>query len=483
MPNSNQLEGILQQFSDEHKSITNSVIQNTPSSEMWRYFVDYPADKGILGGDMQNIGWLPFTEKNYLTGLTKAFHSMLTTQQLLKPDSPEFSEELVEILLKLQKNSVFNVLPTTTIGFCQDPIELHQLNDERNSTLKGFKELLSEIKKDSHRLLLFKIYIDDSTAAVRYLTNFNRIEECKSVITPENNDVEFEDIDKLSEEKLKEYYRNFVEDDPFRTKHTECSSITISMEKKAEEIVAEKRARVKEMIETYQNSIKNPKSNMQDRLTAIAKLTTDLVKYHPFSDGNARSIAILLLNFLLKQNGFPPAIINPNFSGGYSQQEWESEILDGMQRALILASIKYLPCVKTSLILENATPEKKREHEEAVETERLGRKIRKLYKMIPTNEFIKPIIDYLEKFLHEEKLTKRDLSSMKDVCDKIIRLKSNVNTEELKNIFSDEIKKLSSNSSSKLFTESADLKLQIGYQVILERMNGKEPENVSKHQI
>ncbi|MBM93698.1 MAG: hypothetical protein CMF51_03005 [Legionellales bacterium] len=46
----------------------------------------------------------------------------------------------------------------------------------------------------------------------------------------------------------------------------------------------------------------------QQRLRHICHLIQQLERFHPFTDGNGRTFRNILLNHLLKQNGFPPAL-------------------------------------------------------------------------------------------------------------------------------------------------------------------------------
>ncbi len=73
-------------------------------------------------------------------------------------------------------------------------------------------------------------------------------------------------------------------------------------------------------------------SDQKSRLWAIAQLIRDLELLHPFSDGNCRTFACVLLTQLLLNYEFTPAILeNPNLDGECSLAQWVDEIKKGMQ--------------------------------------------------------------------------------------------------------------------------------------------------------
>jgi hypothetical protein len=68
----------------------------------------------------------------------------------------------------------------------------------------------------------------------------------------------------------------------------------------------------------------------QEKLGVIADFCQHLILLHPFSDGNGRAIGQVLLNKCLIENDFTPVILdNPNNLGGFSRDEFVSEIKKG----------------------------------------------------------------------------------------------------------------------------------------------------------
>ena len=73
------------------------------------------------------------------------------------------------------------------------------------------------------------------------------------------------------------------------------------------------------------------------QLFAIAKVVQRLEHIHPFYDCNCRVFCMVVLNTLLMQNGFSPALIDdPNKFDAYSIQELVALIQVGMQRTKTL---------------------------------------------------------------------------------------------------------------------------------------------------
>lgn len=69
------------------------------------------------------------------------------------------------------------------------------------------------------------------------------------------------------------------------------------------------------------------------KLVAIAETCRKLEVGHFFADGNQRTVAVLVLNKLLVENGFRPAVLSDRsvFRGALSARELVKEIKDGMK--------------------------------------------------------------------------------------------------------------------------------------------------------
>ncbi|MFC3394294.1 Fic family protein [Brenneria rubrifaciens] len=72
--------------------------------------------------------------------------------------------------------------------------------------------------------------------------------------------------------------------------------------------------------------------NDDDKLSSIVRICRNLEQAHCFTDGNSRTLGFLLVNQLLLENAFSPAIIrDPNRFDGFSSQELVNEIKKGQR--------------------------------------------------------------------------------------------------------------------------------------------------------
>jgi hypothetical protein len=77
----------------------------------------------------------------------------------------------------------------------------------------------------------------------------------------------------------------------------------------------------------------------EKKLECIVRLIAQLERIHPFSDGNCRTLCVLVLNRELIRNGFLPVILdNPNRFDGFSIDELMEEVKRGMQHFLDVKS-------------------------------------------------------------------------------------------------------------------------------------------------
>jgi len=96
-------------------------------------------------------------------------------------------------------------------------------------------------------------------------------------------------------------------------------------------------AKLQDILFSYNSAIISS-NNDNDILTAIARLVKRLELLHPFSDGNCRTFATVLLNGLLIRHSLTPSFLNnPNLDADYSCQEFCDEIRNGQENFLCLA--------------------------------------------------------------------------------------------------------------------------------------------------
>lgn len=93
---------------------------------------------------------------------------------------------------------------------------------------------------------------------------------------------------------------------------------------------------LKQAIQKYNQDIKTT-TNEDEKLNIIVDLVWTCDHIHPFMDGNIRTFAVLLLNRLLLQNGFPPVtLMDPNKFDCHSKKELVAEVKIGMKNSLAL---------------------------------------------------------------------------------------------------------------------------------------------------
>lgn len=90
-------------------------------------------------------------------------------------------------------------------------------------------------------------------------------------------------------------------------------------------------ARVDKTLKTYHTEMQNAVTS-DSKLNAIIKMVSTLERDHIFTDGNARTLVMLVLNRELVKNGFTPVILeNPNRFDLFSIAELKNEVSAGMQ--------------------------------------------------------------------------------------------------------------------------------------------------------
>ncbi|MGB5791611.1 Mur ligase family protein [Poseidonibacter sp.] len=142
--------------------------------------------------------------------------------------------------------------------------------------------------------------------------------------------------------------------------------------------------KMEEIVKRYNDNI-NIALNDEQKLRAIALIVRELELLHPFSDGNCRTFAGVLLNQLLIYNGFHPSMpYNPNLDGEYSLSQWIDEIKKGIEFTKVLLEN---PNAK---VYDYSINDMSKENQDKF--------------LSISSEFIKKIDEYNEIFLTPEKL-------------------------------------------------------------------------------
>lgn len=99
-------------------------------------------------------------------------------------------------------------------------------------------------------------------------------------------------------------------------------------------------ARLNLLTHRFNRDIKNAVSP-EDKLFFIVSYIQDCEQLHPFQDANCRTFCMVLLNFLLIQQGFPFVVLkDPNCFDMFSRRELMMEVVHGMRRTMELAEGK-----------------------------------------------------------------------------------------------------------------------------------------------
>ena len=100
---------------------------------------------------------------------------------------------------------------------------------------------------------------------------------------------------------------------------------------------------VQQLIDAYQSKMKvssNHKAHKADQLRYICELCMRLAQLHPFGDCNGRIFQQVLLQKLLKEHGFPPALCDdPNRAIYYSLDQYVEYIQYSMKKSLIFQEL------------------------------------------------------------------------------------------------------------------------------------------------
>ncbi len=140
--------------------------------------------------------------------------------------------------------------------------------------------------------------------------------------------------------EIKDQYNNTIDDDFYEKVINDTYTFSQMCADKIElyrygklNSPAEVIKQLQELINTYYQNISSA-SSPELTLKAIADFAHQANLLHPFWDGNIRTLVFLVVNKLLLQNGFPPAIFNdPNRFDGHTVNELYIDIIEGMEKA------------------------------------------------------------------------------------------------------------------------------------------------------
>lgn len=290
-------------------------LEYLPDCELWRLFID---------GYRQSRGWIKFeTEPGYLLAMGTAFaygyqnfdknkHTLIDLIKTLHHlaisrvsntnydnkniDSKEFNAELkVKFKLKCYKTGKANTLTSNGLRQIIEKITLGR-------SLTTNTDLLKNIHTKKLPLTVTKT--ETSTTPVTKTNLQGLIGSVEDSAFPKNVESLYLHRDKLSNAVMNQIIKSYLS--------------------------------------IYEKNIRLA-TNWERKLEVIINLIQDLEQAHPFYDGNLRTFAMLLLQFLLAVNGMPCAILNdPNVFDGYSREELKNEVIVGMRNFLSLLNKNYI---------------------------------------------------------------------------------------------------------------------------------------------
>lgn len=151
------------------------------------------------------------------------------------------------------------------------------------------------------------------------------------------NNLNAKDVFSLLQKSGKLSYRPWYPNIDYKTQRAIDAKESLSEFYDAKSYIQKTTVRkMEEIVNRYNQNINIAHTN-DLRLRAIALLVRELELLHPFSDGNCRTFAGVLINQLLLYNDlYPTMTYNPNLDGEYSLNQWVDEIKFGIEQTKIL---------------------------------------------------------------------------------------------------------------------------------------------------
>lgn len=264
-----------------------ATFQKLPAEEQWRFFIDgYRQSEGEGAFDVREPG--------YMAAMKAAFQVML--------DSIE-QPLTANLLIELHKHALTGV----------DDTDNEHLETFRNGDPGDFGLVTNT---DMSNPKLGNVSLDGIVEFV----NSNAFNE---TVTTRSGQVvpKFEIIvnhKDVSRTHTPEQIHDLIRDNGarFYCKHESSDSLerTVNL-----------------VLSTYNDEIYRATTS-EDKLNAIITMVSELERRHLFTDGNARTLVMLVLNRELVKNGFTPTILeNPNRFDLFSRDELKAEIAVGAQ--------------------------------------------------------------------------------------------------------------------------------------------------------
>lgn len=263
------------------------ILNKLPSSQRWRLFID---------GYRQNEGRLAFDarENGYMAGMENAFDEMQRT--INKPLSSE-------MIIELHRHALFGVENTDN----------EQLDTFRNGSPGDFGLMSNEDAETPKK----------GNASRKGVMEFLLSGALRETITSPSGKV----IPKYQiEYGGKDISRDNSPEDVYDMIKSGRARFYVARQS-AEGITQD----VRKTLQNYNLELTRARTP-DEKQNAIIKMVSSLERAHIFTDGNARTMVMLVLNRELVRNGFTPVILeNPNRFDLFSIEELKTEVSVGMQ--------------------------------------------------------------------------------------------------------------------------------------------------------
>jgi prophage maintenance system killer protein len=374
-PSSLKLNDILRRYHNTYASNPEALRNAIPLDEMWRFFVD---------GDKQKYGWPDFEkrESGYLLAMMKAFQNIFNTTD----DIESLAKKLHFVATSNVNNTLYDThnYDHTSNKKRKREYRIEHLVSaslvDKNTTSAGLEELLVTVKKH-------KSTTDFPVVKIENHIGKNKIEEVWLVpeIVPlilfpaVNNITGVETRSSVNKKNMasgadtarvvKALFANSTKDSGKDTiqKYLRMPNKQILLlhhvndgKINGSNVTNIMASRMKQYIANYNLSIIEEKTPYEN-LKLIVSFIQNCERLHPFFDGNTRTFSMLLMNYLLIQNGFPLTIRdNPNCSYAHTLDQLCEDVMKGMEKCLDLAVGVSPYRVQTSDIFKKLNdPEKK----------------------------------------------------------------------------------------------------------------------------
>lgn len=305
--------------------------------------------------------WMPFekNEPGYLRSLYLAFHAIFKNDQEI---NIEFINELHSIALSGVHNTNYQLNSNNDISAIRSNNREAFGLDPGTMTLDGIIQILAQEKPYLYLQLEYgKFNIPVTLETVKFFKeNISNFDEFSKFVDENSSDSHrkfFNYLYPLTNPKKAKLILtqlcklpNDVEEIAkfIMSRHGHCGiSVVCYFKDNVSETISNL---IRQSIISFQSELND--ENPFHRLISIIKFVQFLEQLHPYFDGNCRTICMLVLNFLLKTNGFPLAILDDaNRFDAYSTSELLVEVVQGMENTLHLIKHKELFNINTTKIL------------------------------------------------------------------------------------------------------------------------------------